>query len=681
MPSKQARPEAPVDVELLKRLAGTVRGLSMDAVEAANSGHPGLPLGMADVAVTLWYHFLRYNPEDTAWPGRDKFILSGGHGSMLVYSMLHLAGFDLPLDELKNFRQFGSRTPGHPEAGLTPGVETTTGPLGQGFANGIGFALADRMMAARVHKGDFRPFDAYTYAIVTDGDLMEGVAQEAASFAGHMKLGNVIYLYDDNDVSLDGPTSLTFDREDTGGKFEAMGWHVQRIDGHDHKQIARAITAAQEEQDRPSLIICKTIIGYGSPNKAGKSAAHGSPLGAEELALTKKALGLPEEDFHVPDEDRKIWAGRARELKAVYTAWQDAVEHARRAHPELTSLIDAHLEQKLPEDLETHLPGYDPEKALASRKASEAALKAIGPHVPWLVGGSADLSVSTNAKIDGGGDVQPGELEGRHLYFGVREHAMGGIVNGMVRSGLFRAFGATFLTFSDYMRGAIRLSSLMHCPSIWVFSHDSIFLGEDGPTHQPVEQVAALRAIPGLVVIRPGDAVETAEAWVAALRETEHPVALVLTRQGIPTFDRSKAEFERVGCVACGAYVLRPEKNSSQLDGILIGTGSELHLCVEAARKLEDEGASIRVVSMPSWELFDRQDATYREKVLPTSSRGKRLAVEAGVPMGWGRWVGDEAATVTINHFGASAPYKRLAEEFNFTAEHVATRMRKQAGK
>ena len=665
------------DTDLLKRLARTVRGLTIDATEAANSGHPGLPLGCADLAVTLWYHFLRYNPEDPAWPGRDKFILSGGHGSMLLYALLHLAGYDLPMEELKNFRQLGSKTPGHPESDLTPGVETTTGPLGQGFANGVGFALADAMMAARVHREDFRPFDSFVYAIVSDGDLMEGVAQEAASFAGHMKLGNIIYLYDDNDVSLDGPTALTFNREDTAGKFEAMGWHVQKIDGLDHKEVATAIAEAQDEKQRPSLIICKTVIGYGAPKKAGTSAAHGSPLGGEEAKAAKEFHGIPlEPTFYVPEDDHKAWAERAKQLRAVYDKWQKALEDARGRHPDAVQMMEAHLAQELPGDLESKLPQYDPEKAVASRKASQAALKAIAPEIPWLVGGSGDLSVSTNAFSPDWENVQPGQLDARHLWFGVREHGMGAIVNGMVRSGLFRAFGATFLTFSDYMRAAVRLSSLMHCPSIWVYSHDSIFLGEDGPTHQSIEHVAALRAIPGLILIRPGDAVETAEAWLAALREKEHPVAIILTRQNIPTFDRSKAEFEGEGSLAQGAYIFRKEKDSSELDGILIGTGSELHLCVEAARALEAEGKSIRVVSMPSWELFERQDRKYREVVLPKSCT-HRLAVEAGVSLGWARWVGSDTNTVAVNRFGASAPLKDIAREFGFTTENVLSRMRK----
>lgn len=667
-----------VDVDLLKSLARTVRGLSIDGVEAANSGHPGLPLGCADIAVTLHYYFLRYNPDDPAWPGRDRFILSGGHGSMLVYSLLHLAGYDLTLDDLKKFRQFGSKTPGHPESHMTKGVEVTTGPLGQGFANGVGIALADKMLAARVNRYGFRPFDNYVYAIVTDGDLMEGVALEAASFAGHNKLGNLIYLYDDNDISLDGPTSLTFNHEDTAKKFEAMGWHVQHADGFNHQQIADAIRIAQKETAKPSIIICKTIIGYGSPHKAGTSGVHGSPLGPEEAKLTKQALGIPlEPTFLVPDTDRAAWAARKAENKKLYDAWHASVEAARKSHPEAVRIMETFLKQELPADLDAKLPAFDPAKPIATRKASEATLKAIAPSVPWLVGGSADLSGSTNAIVPG--ELSAENMDGRHIYFGVREHGMGSIVNGMTRQGAFRAFGATFFTFSDYMRGAVRLSAIMECPSIWVWTHDSIFLGEDGPTHQPVEHLAAVRAIPGLIVIRPGDAIETAQAWAVALRETHHPVALILTRQNLPVYDRSQPEFAARGTLAQGAYIFRAEKNAAKLDGILIGTGSELHVCIDAARKLESEGRSVRVVSMPSWELFERQTAPYRADILPSTCKA-RVAVEAGVSQGWTKWVGDGGATVTQDGFGASAPASVLAKEFGFTADNVAAKLRALLG-
>ena len=668
-----------VDGKKLRQLANTVRGLAIDGTNAANSGHPGLPLGAADFAVTLWYHFLRYNPGDPKWIGRDKFILSGGHGSMLVYALLHLAGYDLPLEELKKFRQFGSKTPGHPEVHLTAGIETTTGPLGQGFANGVGFGLADRMLAARLNRQNFCSLDSFIYVLCTDGDLMEGVAQEAASFAGHMKLGNLIYLYDDNDISLDGPTTLSFSNEVTVKKFEAMGWHVQRVDGHDHQAVADAILDAQEEKERPSIICCKTIIGYGSPNKAGTSGVHGAPLGKEEGDKTKEALGIPLEEFHVPEEDKKAWKDRAQELKKYYNEWQELVKRAKSDHPDAADLLETHFQQVVPDDLEAVLPKYDLEKPLATRKASKAALSALASKVPFLVGGSADLSVSTNAIVEDT-RVEHNELTGRHLYFGVREHAMGAIVNGMNLQGGFRAFGATFLTFSDYMRGAVRLGSLMGCPSMWVYTHDSIFLGEDGPTHQAVEHVMALRLIPGMIVIRPGDAIETAQAWVAALRETQHPVSLILTRHNIPVYDRDAKEFSGgEGDFYKGGYVFRPEKDSSSLDAILIGTGSELSLCVDSARELEKEGKSVRVVSLPSWELFERQDASYKEKILPESCAA-RVAVEAGVSTGWQRYIGREGTTVSQDQFGASASWKVLAEEFGFTTENVVAKAKSVMG-
>lgn len=669
------RKSVKVDSDLLTNLANTIRGLSIDAVNEANSGHPGLPLGAADFTVTLWYHFLRFNPEDPKWPGRDKFILSGGHGSMLLYSLLHLAGYDLPMNELKNFRQFGSKTPGHPENHITRGVEVTTGPLGQGFANGVGMGLADAMLAARVHRGNFKPIDTFTYVLCTDGDLMEGVAQEAASFAGHMKLGNLICLYDDNSVSLDGPTSLAFSEEDTPKKYEAMEWHVQTVDGHNHQEVADAIVEAQKATGKPSLICCKTTIGFGSPNKAGTSSAHGSPLGEEEGNKTKEALGISLEKFHVPEEDRKAWSARIDELKELYDSWKEMVEEARKSDKDAVETMEEYFAQRVPANLESKLPKFDPAKPIATRKASGAALKAIGPHLPFLIGGSADLSGSTNAIVEDS-VVQPDSLSGRHLYFGVREHAMGGIVNGIVSQGAFRAFGATFLTFSDYMRGSIRLSALMECPSIWVYTHDSFYLGEDGPTHQPIEHVMALRTIPQLIVIRPGDAIETAQAWVAAVNEKHHPTALILTRQNLPVFDRGSDEFSGgKGDFFKGGYVFRPEKDPKKLDGILIATGSELSLCIDSARELEKEGKSIRVVSLPSWELFERQDGSYKEAILPERCTA-RVSVEAGIALGWERYVGPKGKMVSRDDFGASAPAKVLAGEFGFTPGKVIARLR-----
>jgi transketolase len=678
MGSKHERPTEKIDSALVRRLANTVRGLSIDATNQANSGHPGLPLGAADFAVTLWYYFLRYNPDDPNWPGRDKFILSAGHGSMLIYSLLHLAGFDLSLEDLKRFRQWESKTPGHPESFMTPGVETTTGPLGQGFATGVGFGLADAMLAARINRDGFAPLDNFVYALVSDGDLMEGVALEAASFAGHMKLGNLIYLYDDNDISLDGPTSLIFSHEDTLKKFEAMGWHVQQVDGHDPEQVAAAIVKAQDEKQRPSLISCKTKIGYGSP-KEGTSGVHGSPLGEEAGLKTKQKLGISEEKFHVPQDDRYAWAERRAALQKYYNTWQENLRKARDKHADAVELCEAFYKQELPADLSAKLPKFEPGKTVATRKAGQAVLKALAPHVPWLVGGSADLSVSTNAIIDTDGDVQPGNLKGRHLFFGVREHAMGAIVNGLVRHGAFRAFGATFLTFSDYMRGAIRLGALMKCPSIFVFTHDSIFLGEDGPTHQSIEHIMAMRLIPNLYVFRPGDAIEVGESWVAMLKLTESPSAVALSRQNLPVYDRSLPEFAAVGSLAQGGYVFRKEKDAKKLDGILIATGSELHLCVEAARHLEKSGKSVRVVSLPCWELFAKQDRTYRDQILPPSVT-VRVGVEAGVSSGWERWVGPKGTTVTTDHFGTSAPAEVLAQEYGYTPENVVAKFLEISG-
>lgn len=660
--SNLGREAVKVDADLVKKLANTLRGLSMDAIQAANSGHPGLPLGAADFAVTLWYYFLRHNPADPKWVGRDRFILSGGHGSMLIYSLLHLSGYELSLDDIKNFRQWGSLTPGHPEVDLTPGVEMTTGPLGQGFATGVGFGLAEKMFAARVNTEDLKAIDGFTYVLTTDGDLMEGVALEAASFAGHHKLGNLIYLYDDNDISLDGPTTLCF-QEDTPKKFESMGWQVLSVDGHDPQAVADAIIAAQQETEKPTLICCKTIIGKGSPNKQGTSSCHGSPLGADEVAATKKALGLPEGAFIVPDEDKKVWAARKAELVKLSDEWKAAVA----AKPEVAKAIDAFLAREIPADLASKLPVYPAGKGPATRSAGKAALQALASSVPFLVGGSADLSCSTNAIVEDT-RITADDFSGRHIFYGVREHAMGSIANGVTQHGAFRCFGSTFLTFSDYMRGAMRLGALMETPSMWVFTHDSIFLGEDGPTHQSVEHVMAMRTIPNFNVIRPADAVETGEAWVAALKSTKTPTALILSRQNLEIFDRSDAEFKATGAVENGAYIFRPEKDAAKLDGIIIGTGSELALCVNAARELEKAGKSVRVVSMPCWELFDAQSDDYKASILPADAYSKTMSVEAGTSIGWGKFA---KASVAQDGFGASAPANVLAEKFGFTVANV----------
>jgi transketolase len=663
-----------VDVEKLRRLANTVRGLSIDGVEAANSGHPGLPLGCADMAVTLWMHFLRYNPSEPLWPNRDRFILSAGHGSMLLYSLLHLAGFDVSIDDLKAFRQWESKTPGHPELGVTAGVEATTGPLGQGLANSVGVALSGAMLNARFEEHAPRLVDYYTYVIASDGDLMEGVTSEACSLAGEWKLGRLIVLYDDNDITLDGPTSLSFTAEDRQKRYESYGWHVQHIDGHDAQAIADAITAAQNDP-RPSLIACKTTIGFGSPNRAGSHKVHGSPLGKEETKLTKAALGLPDEKFRVTDEDRQAWAARAEENRRDYSEWKLHLAASRSTSPGPMEMWDTLHEQKLPGGIAAQLPKFDPAKKVATRVASEKALNALAPSAPWLVGGSADLSSSTKAIIAGTTKVKAGDFKGRDIYFGVREHAMGSIMNGIISQGVFRAYGGTFLTFSDYMRPAARIAALSHIPAIYVWTHDSIFLGEDGPTHQAVEHYAALRAIPNLLVVRPADAEEASHAWLLALSEKKRPTALLLTRQDLQTFDRSGKEFAHADGLHLGAYILRHEDGTADPQLILIATGSEVEPAVGAAKELEAEGIRTRVVSMPCMELFRAQDAAYRESVLPAAVES-RIAIESGVSMCWHEWVGTKGAFVCLDHFGASAPAEVLAEKYGFTAHNIAARGR-----
>ncbi|MDX2177565.1 MAG: transketolase [Candidatus Sumerlaeia bacterium] len=663
-----------IDAALVRRLANTVRGLSIDAVQKANSGHPGLPLGCADLAATLWLNFLRYDPSDPAWPNRDRFILSAGHGSMLLYSLLHLAGYEVAMDDLKAFRQWGSSTPGHPELHITPGVEATTGPLGQGLSNAVGVALSGLMLRDRFADKAPGLFDHFVYVLASDGDLMEGVASEACSLAGEWRLSNLIVLYDDNSISLDGPTSLSFSAEDPVKRFESYGWQVLRADGHDPESVAKATLAAQQDP-RPSLIACKTVIGYGSPNKAGSSKAHGSPLGAEEVALTKEKLGIPAAAFHVPAEDRDVWAARARANREEHAHWKARLAEFSAKHPEAFAEYEALRTQKTPAAMAKDLPAFDPAKSVATRRSSKDALNAIAKHASWLVGGSADLSSSTNAVIDGTTRVKAGDYKGRDLYFGVREHAMGAIANGLTSQGFFRCFTATFLTFSDYMRPAIRLAALSNIPSIFVFTHDSVFLGEDGPTHQPVEHYAALRSIPNLVTLRPGDAAESAQAWLFAVEEKHHPSCLLFTRQNLPVFDRKSDEFNPADGLRLGAYVLRPEKGDNAPDLVLIATGSELHLAVEAARKLEAEGLRPRVVSMPSMELFREQDAYYRDSVLPPAV-SRRLVVESGVSLGWHEWAGSKGELVTLDRFGSSAPDTVLAAKFGFTVEAVASRAR-----
>jgi transketolase len=644
----------------------TIRMLAVDAVQKANSGHPGLPMGDAPIAYVLWTRFMNYNPRDPQWVNRDRFVLSAGHGSMLLYAMLYLTGYDVSLDDLKSFRQWGSITPGHPEHGLTPGVETTTGPLGQGFANGVGMAIAEQYLAATFNTPGNAIIDHYTYAIVSDGDLMEGIASEAASLAGHLKLGKLIYLYDNNHISLDGPTSWTF-TENVGQRFEAYGWHVQEVsDGNDVEAIDAAIRAAQAETGRPSLIMVRTIIGYGSPNKAGTSAAHGSPLGAEEVALTKENLGWPTEPaFYLPDGVVDHFRAAGKRSAQQQAAWQKIYDRWAAHNPELAATWQQMVSGDIPA---VELPTFS-DAQIATRSASGKVINAFAPFLPGLIGGAADLDSSTRTYINGSDNFEAGEYQNRNMRFGVREHAMGGIVNGMATYPGLIPYSATFLTFSDYMRPSIRLAAMSDLAPIFVFTHDSIGLGEDGPTHQPVEQVMSLRLIPHLDVIRPADAYETAAAWDCAIRNREHPTVLVFTRQNVPVLDPASGMKDGV---ARGAYVL-----SDAPDGkpavILIGTGSEVHMALEAQKQLAAQGVAARVVSMPSWERFERQPADYRDRVLPPAIKA-RVAVEAGVTTGWQKWVGAEGEIVGVDRFGASAPYKVIYQQFGLTPEHIVER-------
>jgi transketolase len=652
----------------------TLRTLSMDGVQRANSGHPGMPLGAAPMAHALWSRHLRFDPKDASWPDRDRFILSAGHGSMLLYSLLHLAGFGLTIEELENFRQWGSRTPGHPEYGHTPGVETTTGPLGAGFANGVGMAIAEAFLAATFNRPGFSLVDHRTFAIVGDGDLMEGIASEAASLAGHLGLGKLIYLYDNNHISIEGSTDLAFS-EDVGLRFQAYGWQVIDVaDGNDVGWIDEAIKAACSETTKPSLVMVRTVIGCGSPNKAGKAECHGSPLGADEVKLTKEALGWPADLFFaVPERVRQQYAAVAGRGGAAREAWGKLLSGYEKEHSDLASQWKAALAGKLPDGWESLLPRFKAGEKVATRSASGKVLNAVAAAIPTLIGGSADLAPSNNTYLVGLGDFERGNAAGRNLRFGVREHGMAGILNGMsVHGGVF-AYGGTFFVFADYMRPAIRLAALSKLPVTFVLTHDSIGLGEDGPTHQPIEHLASLRAIPDLLVIRPSDAAETCVAWQVALEQRHAPVAMVLTRQNVPVLDRSvlaPAEGLRKG-----GYVLQ-DAPSGRPDVIIIGTGSEVQLALEAATELAGDGISARVVALPCWELFEAQDAAYRHAVLPPAVKA-RVAVEAASSFGWERYVGDEGITVGIDRFGASAPADILYREFGITSDVVAESARR----
>lgn len=663
----------------------TIRFLSVDGVQKANSGHPGLPLGAAPMAYVLFTRHLKHNPRNPRWPDRDRFVLSAGHGSMLLYSLLHLTGYDLSLDEIKRFRQWGSRTPGHPERDLDVGIETTTGPLGQGIATAVGMAIAEAHLAARYNRPGHTIVDHRTYVLASDGDMMEGVASEAASLAGHLRLGKLIVLYDDNGISLDGSTHICF-TEDVARRFEAYHWHVQRVeDGNDLEAIDRAIRLAQAETGRPSLICVRTHIGYGSPHKQDSAKAHGSPLGVDEVKATKRALGWPEDaEFYIPAEALEHFRTAVDRGARAEADWRSRLDAWAATEPELAREWDAAWKGTPPEGWDREIPEFPAGEAVATRASAGKVLNAIAPNYPGLMGGSADLNSSTETALKGLGDLEaPPEpaspvegavggvwgYEGRNLHFGVREHAMAAAANGIAAHGGLRPYVATFFNFVDYLRPSLRLSALMELPVIYVFTHDSIALGEDGPTHQPVEQLAALRATPHFVTIRPADANEAAEAWRAAVLHTSGPVALILTRQKVPTLDR--ATLAPASGLHKGAYVLA-EAGGGSPDIVLIATGSEVAPTLEAAKLLEARGVHARVVSMPSWELFEAQGEEYRREVLPPGV--KKMAVEAASPMGWHRFVGTDGDVIGLNRFGASAPMEVLLEEFGFTPNHIAER-------
>jgi len=645
----------------------TIRTLSMDAVQAANSGHPGMPMGMADVAYVLWTKFLKHNPKNPQWFDRDRFVLSAGHGSMLLYSLLHLTGYELSLDEIKDFRQLGSITPGHPEYGMTPGVETTTGPLGQGFGTGVGMAMAERFMASTFNKSDSTLIDHFTYAIVSDGDLMEGISHESASMAGHLKLSKLIYLYDSNKISIDGSTDLAF-TDDTKKRFEAYGWDVQQIDGHNHKEIGEAIKVAQRT-DTPSLIECKTKIGFGSPNKEGTAASHGSPLGEEEIKLTKEQLGWPyKEQFFIPDDVKQKMLKAVDKGEKSESIWEDRLHEFQKKYPADGVLFKSFVNRELPEDWTEVIPEFEAdEKGLASRNASGKILQQISDHIFNLVGGSADLTGSTKTDMSGKGIFQANNYQGRNLHYGVREHGMAAAVNGMALHGGIIPFGATFLVFSDYNKPSIRIAALSQIPSIFVFTHDSIGLGEDGPTHQPVEHLAALRATPNVYVFRPADANETAYCWKAAIKKDDGPSVMVLTRQNLPTLDRSV--YNAASGTEKGAYILK-EAASGTPDLILMATGSEVEIIVKAAEELEAKGVATRVVSMPCIDLFEEQSDSYKESILPQNVTA-RLSIEASSPYGWHKYTGSKGLVMGIDRFGESAPYEEVYEHLGLTVAKV----------
>lgn len=644
----------------------TIRMLAVDAVEKANSGHPGMPLGAAPMAYVLWTKFMRFNPTNTKWPNRDRFILSAGHGSALLYSLLHLTGYDVSLDEVKNFRQWESITPGHPESTLTPGVEVTTGPLGQGISMGVGMALAERYQAARFNKPDLKIVDHHIYSIVSDGDLMEGISSEAASIAGHQKLGKIVYLYDDNHISIEGSTDITF-TEDVIRRFEAYGWHVQRVtDGNDLQAIEKAIALARGETERPSIIAVRTHIGYGSP-KHDQASAHGEPLGQDAMKATRKFFGWPEDkQFYIPEEAGTHLRQAVERGQRFEADWREVWNAYRKRYPAEAEEFDREQRGELPKGWDSTMPKFDNGKGVATRAASGKVMNALAKTLPNFLGGSADLAPSNKTILEGFGDAQPGDPAGRNLHFGVREHGMGAIVNGIATYDGLIPYCSTFLVFSDYMRASIRIAALSHARSIFIFTHDSVGVGEDGPTHQPIEHLAALRAMPNLTVIRPADANETVDAWRLAIEKKDGPVVMVLSRQTLPTIDRSKLKSS--GSLAQGAYVLADSEKAPAL--MIIASGSEIQIALAAKEALDFKGVATRVVSMPSWELFDEQPESYRKMVLAPDVKA-RLAVEAGSTMGWYRFVGEGGCVIGIDRFGASAPGPVAMEKFGISVQNV----------
>ena len=664
-----------IDKHKIDLTVNTLKMLSADAVEKAQSGHPGLPMGFADVAFVLWMQFLRFNPQNPQWPNRDRFILSAGHGSMLLYSLLNLFGYDLSLDDIKQFRQFGSKTPGHPEYGHTPGVEATTGPLGQGFANGVGMALAARLMAERFNTGDAKIVDHYIYGVVSDGDLMEGITSEAASFAGHLGLANIIYIYDCNQITIEGSTSLTF-TEDVAKRFEAYNWRVFKIDGHNHIEIAETIEAARGEKERPSLIIARTHIGKGSPNRQDTASIHGEPLGAKELELTKESLGWPKDKtFYIPDEVKELCQSRVAELKEEYEIWQIQFKKYIRDDPKMSQLWDSYYKKEFLGNLETELLKTIKKDSIATRTASGEMMQVIAQRIPGFIGGSADLCPSTKTYIKNSSSIDKNKFGGRNIQFGVREHAMGGILNGLALYGGIIPFGSTFLTFSDYMRPSIRLAAMMKIQVIYIFTHDSILLGEDGPTHQPVEHLPSLRLIPDLLVIRPSDATETAAAWVTALNHKDGPTALILSRQDIPVINRSV--YPSQNYLKYGAYILKDSQGNADI--ILLASGAEVAIALEATFRLQGKGIKVRLVSVPSFELFRSNSDEYRNSILPPACT-KRVAIEAAAKNDWYEFVGLDGLIIGVDRYGASAPSKTIAERYGFTTNNILHEINKKWG-